>query len=164
MKIFAYAATAAVIFTATPALAEGNVDVHGGISGTCVEGACDSAKFVVGVGAGYDFAVGNNVFLGPQANVDLIRIGDSTLGNYSLVARLGTKIGEKSKIYALGGYAGQELGGGLGVASGWRLGAGYEHLLGKNIFLKIEYRYSQYSKYGFTGSQNSGIVGVGTHF
>lgn len=166
MNIFkiAGAAVALTVFSA-PALAnEGNVDLHAGLSNSCAWGACTGTKMTYGVSAGYDFDVSESAFAGAQVIVDGIKgYDDGTYANYALVGRVGTKFGNES-IYALGGYAAQELGGGDGTAGGWRIGAGYEHRFGKSLFIKAQYSYSQYSKYGITGGQNTGVIGLGTHF
>jgi hypothetical protein len=153
--------TACVVYAAfsAPVLADGNVDVHAGISRTCAVGYCTSTTFSYGAGTGYDFDINSNVFVGGQVAINSIQ-GDV---NYAAVARLGAKTGAES-VYVLGGYAAQELGSGLGSAGGFRLGSGYEHMFSKSIFSKIEYNYSHYSKFGYTINQSSLYIGVGTRF
>lgn len=164
MKFMKLAAVAIGMFaSSSPAFADGNIDIHGGISRTCVI-VCSSTAITYGAGLGYDFDVGKNVFVGIQGGIDSMRIDGENFANYSAVARVGTKIGESDSIYALGGYAGMDLKYGRGTANGYRLGGGYEHRFGKTLFAKIEYRYSHYSKYGYRGNQNTGIIGVGAHF
>ncbi|MEO0031151.1 MAG: hypothetical protein RIS94_909 [Pseudomonadota bacterium] len=166
MKSFCTTLAAITLAAASPPAwaGEGNADVHGGVSRSCALGSCTGTKLSYGAAAGYDFDVSESTFVGVQAGIDGVKGYDGgTYANYSLVARVGAKFGAES-LYALGGYAAQELGGGDGTANGWRLGVGYEHRFGKTLFVKAQYSYSQYSKYGISGGQNTGVIGVGTHF
>lgn len=163
-SLVTFAATIVCAAMSTPALAEGNADAHAGLSNSCAWGACTGTKLSYGVALGYDFDVGKDVFIGAQAGVDAIKGADNgSYANYALLGRLGTRFDAES-LYVLGGYAAQELGGNAGRAPGWRLGVGYEHSFTKSFFIKAQYTYSQYSKYGITGGQNTGTIGVGTHF
>lgn len=159
-----FLATLVLAATSSPAFADGNIDVHGGASRSCAEGICSSTNATYGVDLGYDFDASKAIFLGGQVQVDGNRFLGSTHASYAAVARLGTKLGAADSVYALGGYAAQELGSGSGSAGGWRLGAGYEHRIDQTMFVKIEYRYSNYTKYGFSGGQNTGLIGFGAHF
>lgn len=137
--------------------------------------------FAYGIAAGYDFDLGNFVvgaeveFMDTTGRQDSDEIINAPFGygiNLSrdifLGARLGYKVTPSTLIYAKGGYTAtriesvfQDQSEDDGVdytlddaqsIEGFRLGAGVEHLLGKDIFgpgtnayTKLEYRYSNYS-------------------
>lgn len=133
--------------------------------------------FGYGVQLGYDVDLGG-VVLGAEAEYS-----DSTagvefddgdpetfgLGNVEtgrdlyFGARIGAKVGPNAMIYAKGGYtnAKYEIRASDGTTEftqdfdtdGYRLGAGAEYALSDNAFVKLEYRYSNYSEgeVDFTG-------------
>ncbi|MBN8829128.1 MAG: porin family protein [Sphingomonadales bacterium] len=108
--------------------------------------------FLYGVGLGYDFNLGGLV-AGVEAE-----IADSTtkrtLGNVTLESdrdiyvggRIGAPLGDTALLYAKAGYTNARLeGAGFGGnGDGVRLGAGLEYKLAGNLFVKGEYRYSNY--------------------
>ena len=135
----------------------------------------DGAMF--GVGAGYDFRMGN-VVVGPEAEVTWSTAktefdnGDFEgfgIGNVKanrdlyLGGRIGYVVSPKTMIYAKGGYTNAkfDVRNGDGTvttrrdidADGWRIGAGVEQAISNNMFAKIEYRYSNYQRgeVDFTG-------------
>ena len=71
-------------------------------------------------------------------------------------ARIGAKVGPNAMVYAKGGYTNTkyEVRASDGTTEftqdfdtdGYRLGAGAEYALGRNAFVKLEYRYSNYSE------------------
>jgi len=114
---------------------------------------------VYGVNLGYDFALGGAI-AGVEA--ELTDSGaDKTYGTAPSVkfdtkrdiyvgARIGANMGP-ALVYAKAGYtnlrlgvSGVGLGSASGNADGFRLGAGVEYALSGNLFLKGEYRYSNY--------------------
>ena len=124
-----------------------------------------------GVNVGYDFSLGN-VVLGAEAELsdssasaDLIGGDDEDLGfgarietdrDIYLGARLGFLAGENAMIYAKAGYTNArfdfvardgttELVRDLDL-DGWRVGAGAEYALSDNMYVKAEYRYSNYTE------------------
>ena len=132
---------------------------------------------IFGVGAGYDFKMGNLV-VGPEAeatwstaktsfeNGDFEGFGIGNVkANRDLYvgARVGYAFTPRTMVYAKGGYTNAKFdvrnGDGTVVTSddidadGWRLGAGVEQAVSDNIFAKVEYRYSNYEKgeLDFTG-------------
>ena len=152
-------------FAASPAFASGfNADVHAGIDGFHLEGAGNGTNFSYGVGVGYDYEVNEKFFVGAQLGLDEERLalGVNQQRNLSAVLRAGYKITSKDTVYALGGYANQYVA--VTGVDGWRVGAGYERAITNKVFVKAEYRYSDYKKYGLTASQNAGLIGVGVHF
>lgn len=132
---------------------------------------------VFGVGAGYDFRMGN-VVVGPEAEVTWstaktsFENGDFEgfgIGNVEanrdlyVGGRVGYAFTPRTMVYAKGGYTNAKFdvrnGDGTVVtnddidADGWRVGAGVEQAVSDNIFAKVEYRYSNYEKgeLDFTG-------------
>jgi len=126
--------------------------------------------FLYGVGAGYDFKMGN-VVVGPEAEVtwstaktkfdngdfEGFGIGNvKTNRDLYLGARLGYVVSPSTMVYAKGGYTNAKFdvrnGDGTVVtnrdidADGWRIGAGIEQAVSNNVFAKLEYRYSNYEK------------------
>lgn len=155
-----------------------------------------------GVGAGYDVRMGN-VVVGPEAEVTwstaktTFNNGDFEgfgIGNVKtnrdlyIGARLGYVVTPKTMVYVKGGYTNAKFdvrnGDGTVVtnrdvdADGWRVGAGVEQQLNKNMFVKVEYRYSNYQKgeLDYTGDIPDGqrfdldldrhqvVAGVGVRF
>jgi outer membrane immunogenic protein len=168
MKKFAIAGAAAALF-AVPAVANAQawVQAEGGLDVVSVGGESESG-FGYGVSAGYDMPLSGGMFVGIQGTVadsttkqcasDVVALGDElcvkTGRDLAAVVRLGTSVGENAKLYVLGGYTNARirLTYDDGVTSdsigdngdGFRLGAGAQYALGTNLFVKGEYRYSNY--------------------
>jgi outer membrane immunogenic protein len=124
-----------------------------------------------GIGAGFDFAVGNAVvgvegeYTDSTAKADFDDDGDfedTTLGRVKtgrdlyVGARAGIRATPRTLVYAKGGYTNAkfdvlandgetELEADV-KADGWRAGAGVEQAMGENAFAKLEYRYSKYGE------------------
>lgn len=123
-----------------------------------------------GVGAGYDIRSGNFVF-GPEAEVtwssaktefddgdfEGFGIGNvRTNRDLYVGARAGYVVAPKTMVYVKGGYTNAKFDvrsafGDITTnrdidADGWRIGAGVEQAVSNNVFAKLEYRYSNYSK------------------
>lgn len=123
-----------------------------------------------GVGAGYDFRMGNFV-AGPEAEVtwstaktkfddgdfEGFGIGNvKTNRDLYVGARLGYVVTPRTMVYAKGGYTNAkfDVNNASGTietnrdidADGWRIGAGVEQAISNNVFAKVEYRYSNYEK------------------
>jgi outer membrane immunogenic protein len=144
-----------------------------------------------GVGLGYDFQVGEQLFVGAEGNADFSSksrcqvnplilapgIFESCVNpkrDLSANARLGIKLGnERTALYALAGYSNLKLGTsfqinrsgktptGSETRDGVRLGAGIEQDFSDRFYGKIEYRYTSY---GSRLNRNQGIVGIGIRF
>lgn len=125
---------------------------------------------VFGVGAGYDFKMGNLV-VGPEAEVtwstaktefddgdfEGFGVGNvKTNRDLYLGGRVGYAFTPRTMVYAKGGYTNAkfDVRNGDGTvelnddidADGWRVGAGVEQAVSSNVFAKLEYRYSNYEK------------------
>lgn len=128
--------------------------------------------FMYGVGLGYDFGVGDRAVLGLEAELssstaetevvdgDLEDLGFgaelNTGRDFYVGARAGYVVSPNMMLYAKGGYTNArynmladdgttELQTDLDV-DGWRVGAGAEYAMSENTFVKLEYRYSNYSE------------------
>lgn len=150
--ILALAATT-VALAATPALAnEARVEARGG-----VVWAGGSSQDVWGAAVGYDVDLGNTAFVGAEVSGD--KIGSSgTKVAWGFNGRLGAKVADKVKLFAAGGYT-TEFCSSCGGA--WDAGAGAEFSVGKNVYLKAEYR--RYFVDGGT-DLNAVVGGVGVRF
>ncbi|GAM05748.1 outer membrane protein [Novosphingobium sp. MBES04] len=114
---------------------------------------------------------------------DIAEVGDRAClearRDLAAVVRLGTQIGARNKLYVLGGYTNTRVGltyksdtldqnlagfsdlGAHDTLNGFRVGAGYEYDVTSNLFIKAEYRYSNY---GSDFSRHQGVLAVGTKF
>lgn len=149
MRKFALALGVAAAAVASPALAnEGRVEARGGIAW-----AGGNEEAIAGVAAGYDFDLdpAGGAFIGVEGSADKILVSGSDV-LFGVTGRIGTKLGA-GKLYANGGYSFNE-------GDAWHLGAGYEHKVGANTYLKGEYR-----RYLLNGTDiNAAVIGVGFGF
>lgn len=124
-----------------------------------------------GVGIGYDFAAGDQMVIGAEAEItessagwdnnnsepNVFNLGRVNAGrDIYFGGRIGYAASPTTLVYAKAGYtnARYNLQGSDGTISlrqrldtdGYRVGAGVEHKLGTNAFVKVEYRYSNYSE------------------
>ncbi len=164
--------------------AQAYVQVQTGLDSVSAAGESDEG-IAYGVAAGYDFPIGEKMFIGIEGSVDdsstkecerdLLVIGDKaclkTGRDLAAVVRLGTNLSESSQLYVLGGYTNARIrftyDDGVTSSSvgengdGFRLGAGFKHNFGQNFFGKLEYRYSNYEG---DVSRHNGLVAVGVNF
>jgi outer membrane immunogenic protein len=172
----------AALAAASPAAAEGfRAEIHGGWDHSEVADEGDSGV-LYGIGVGYDFKLGEKTTLGIEANLD-----DSTQKECETVAgdryclragrdisaavRLGYNVSEAGMIYGLAGYTnarfkatiddGTDRDSDATNLDGFRLGAGYQHKLGSNLYGKVEYRYSNYEN---GVDRHQALMGVGINF
>jgi outer membrane immunogenic protein len=133
-----------------------------------------------GVDAGYDVALGNAVVgiegeysdstgkvSNDRSDPNYYGFGRVKTGRDLYVgARVGMKVNPTTLAYVKGGYTNQRLnllaGSGDGYQiddhynlDGWRLGAGVEHAMSRNTYIKAEYRYSNYSRGRFNFGDGS---------
>lgn len=148
MRRLAIIAAAAATVIATPAYAnETRVEARGGVVWCC--GVSDET---IGFAIGHDYDLGDTLFIGVEGVLDTdFDISDPVLG---VNARLGTKIGETTKIFALAGYA-HSTGVDLDDAV---IGAGIQHNLGEKALMSL-----QYQRYLDT-DVNRALVGIGIRF
>ena len=149
MRKFAIVLGAAAAALAVPAQAnEARVEARGGIA--WAEGVEEA---VAGVAAGYDFDLGETAFLGIEGSADKV-LADGADVVWGASARVGARVGANGKLYAAGGYS---FGEGEDVP---HLGAGYQHRVGTNLYLKTEYRHF----FSDFVDVNTAVVGLGYSF
>ena len=150
----------------------------------------DSDGVTYGAGLGYDFQMGNMV-AGIEGEYTDSTVDECVNGvqfatdelcaktgrDLYVGGRIGSLIGPQTLLYGQAGYTNtrlkttydvnpdtdvvgefEEIGENL---DGVRLGAGIEHAIGPNSFVKAEYRYSNYEQ-GF--EKHQGVVGFGFRF
>lgn len=125
---------AAVLLATTPALAnEARIEARGGVAWSNGE-----SEALAGVAAGYDYDLGTSAFVGAEVSADKILDGAANRVGFGFAGRVGAKIGEKSKLYAIGGYTTKfcEF-----CDDTWNAGAGYELGFGQKLYGKVEYRH-----------------------
>ncbi|MFC0204282.1 outer membrane protein [Novosphingobium soli] len=175
------AAAAGLLALPASARAQAFVQAETGLDSISVGGESDEG-LSYGVTAGYDMPLSNGMFVGIQgtvadsttkecASAGTERACVKTGRDLSAVVRLGTALSETSKLYVLGGYTNARLRltytdgtdsyseGANG--DGFRVGAGYQQDLGQNLFVKAEYRYSNYES---DFSRHNAIVALGAKF
>lgn len=182
MKKFAPVLAAAALF-AVPAAANAQafVQAETGLDSISAQGESDQGVSY-GVSAGYDIALSNGTFVGIQGTVadsttkECVSAGTEraclkTGRDLAVVARFGIAASEKAKVYVLGGYTNARLRltytdgtdryseGANG--DGFRLGAGAQYDLSEQLFVKAEYRYSNYES---DFSRHNALIALGAKF
>ena len=179
--LFATAASAAFL-AATPALAQ---DAPVAVSGPRVEALVGYDRVraagekdggvLFGIGAGYDFAVGNGVSLGAdiEATESTQKEGDEDIAEIKagrdLYAggRATFAVSPNANLYVKGGYTNARFKATDGEDTfaenfdGFRLGAGGQYGIGGKAYVGGEYRYSNYEA-GL--SRHQVALTVGTRF
>jgi hypothetical protein len=149
----------------SPAYAEG--EANGEVrASTVVNG--HGVALLVGVGTGYDWILGKKMFVGMQATGEVSTQGD--FGVIGGIARIGPRLGDRSKLYALGGAAilpGFDDDGSNKVRPVF--GAGAEIGIGRKAYGKLEYRlYTgtnvQSGDEGNSGNLNQLALSIGVRF
>lgn len=181
MKKFAIAGAAAALF-AIPAAANAQAWVQAESGLDVVTAGGESLESVsYGVSAGYDVPLSGNMFVGIQGTFAESEMKDCLIDveadeedclkagrDLSAVARFGTNVGEKAKLYVLGGYTNARFIETFAEEDiikanldGFRLGAGAQYALNSQVFVKGEYRYSNYEG---DVSRHNVLVGLGVEF
>ena len=168
-----YVAAAAAALFATPAQAQdaaapafngGHIEIVGGFDS--IHGGGDSQSgLAFGLAGGYDFRTGGAV-IGIELEAAESTVSDSGVdAGRDLYAgvRFGGVVSERGLIYGKVGYTNARAEfGGTGVNfDGIRAGAGVEWLVGSNLSVRGEYRYSNYED-GL--SRHQGLLGLGFRF
>jgi outer membrane immunogenic protein len=148
MKKLIVLAAAAAAVVATPAMAAGEGRIEGRAGIAWANGFGDD--FIAGVGAGYDFDLGETAFVGPEASYDTNFDG---LNAVNLGGRFGFKAGEKTKLYLAAGYDVADI-------DEFNAGVGVQHAFGEKVYGKVEYR-----RYFLNGTDlQAAVAGVGVKF
>jgi len=182
MNKFAFAGVAAVL-SAIPASAgaQAFLQAEAGLDSVSIEGF-STEGVAYGVTAGYDVPLSGGIFVGLQGTVadsstkECVTAGLEeacirTGRDLAALVRLGTRTGERSSIYLLAGYTNARirLTYDDGVDSfeigengdGVRVGAGGQLDLSDSVFIKAEYRYSNYEA---DFSRHNALIAVGAKF
>jgi outer membrane immunogenic protein len=127
--------------------------------------------FIGGGFAGYNWQSGNFVF-GPEADINYNGVKGSNNGTSaksglegSLRARLGYAVTPDILLYGTGGAAAESLkvkdptGSDSNTLWGWTAGVGTDLKITDNIFGRVEYRYTDYSKDDFTTGLGTRSIG-----
>lgn len=148
-------------------------------SGSSVDSNSDNVKqsidgVVYGGGVGYDYAVGSHVIIGADAEItgstasfdtnnsqpNVFTLGRVKAGrSLYFGGRIGYAVSPAALVYAKAGYSNArynvELANGTSSQTrrldtdGYRVGAGIEYKLSKNMFIGGEYRFSNYKRAEF---------------
>jgi len=177
ITLAALAAAAAVLPAA--AHAQAYVQVETGLDAVDTSVLGNDEGILYGVSAGYEVPLGNNLFAALEAGLsdsstkECVRIDGErdcikSGRDISATLRFGTNLSEAAKLYALGGYTNARVKATYAGETydavnldGFRLGAGYQHNFGQNLFGKIEYRYSNYEQ---GVERHQGVVAIGAKF
>ena len=151
--LLSLAAAAASVAVASPALAnEARVEGRGGV----IWSAGDE-EAIAGVAVGYDFDLGSATFAGAEITADKI-LTSGTKVTFGFNGRVGAKLGEASKLYAVGGYNTEPC----DLCDGaWGLGAGFQQGFAGNLYGKVEYRHNFVENWDDTDTL---MVGLGARF
>jgi len=165
MKKILFATAAVAALSSTPAFAQEAGDFSG-VKGTAIAGydntdfnlggvggADNLDGFLFGASLGWD-GQSSNVVYGVEAEITestgkISGGGVSVSASRDLYAgvRLGFVAGDSALIYAKGGYTNaryKATGVGGGNADGLRVGGGVDFKVSENVFIRGEYRYSNY--------------------
>jgi outer membrane immunogenic protein len=138
------AALAAALSTPAMAAGEARVEARGGL----IWGNGNEEAFA-GIAAGYDFDLGSAAFAGVEGAGD-IALADGAEVVWSVGGRVGAKVSE-GKLYANAGVAF------CCDTEDFYAGAGYQHKISTNAYLKAEYRH-------IFGAFDANIAQVGVGF
>jgi outer membrane immunogenic protein len=161
-KLALLAALAA--FSASPAYASGEARVEIQLGYDDIGG---ESGVTYGSVLGYDMDFGSTAFAGVEvgvANSTIKELGVTADRDLSVSGRFGIELSERGKIYALLGYSNQQFSApGLGHSNldGIRVGAGYQHDIAKNLYGKVEYRYTNYE---LGVDRHTVVAGLGARF
>lgn len=156
MRKVLLAVAAVSALAATPALAnEGRVEARGGVIWF---GNGGGSEDVWGVAAGYDFDLGSSAFAGLEASGDIVGATGSKVA-FGFSGRLGTKLGENTKLFADGGYTTEPC---TGCVDAIHAGVGAEVGFGKNLYGKLGYRH--YFTSNGAPDSNAVVAGLGVKF
>lgn len=160
MKFIALAAAALV--AATPAMAQDNA----GFTGVRVEATAgvndiqnvrDTNDVVYGFAIGADAPLGDKFTIGAEANTRNVFERNRQVG---VQARLGYAVNRDNLVYGLAGYNSYRSFERFD-RDGFAVGAGVEHRISDQSFVKAEYRYSDFE--GRAGD-NAVTAGIGIRF
>lgn len=143
----------ASLAVASPALAnEARVEARGGVVWDS-----NNSEATAGIAAGYDWDLGGSTFVGLETSADKI-LTDNTRVTFGVGGRLGVKTSPDGKLYAVSTYQTKNC---RFCEESVTLGAGYQHVLGNNLYGKVEYRHHFVEN---VTDYDAALVGVGVKF
>jgi outer membrane immunogenic protein len=161
-KIALLAALAA--FSAAPAYASGEARVEAQLGYDDIGG---ESGVTYGTVLGYDMDIGSTAFVGVEvgfAETSIEELDVKAGRDLSAGVRFGVEVSERGKLYGLVGYSNQRFSA-PGFASenidGIRVGVGYQHDISKNLYGKVEYRYTNYE---LGVDRQTVVAGLGARF
>ena len=133
-NITRFVSAALMVLTASNAQATGEarVEVRGGINWASAFGITVSEEFL-GLGAGYDFDIGKNTFIGPEVSAEKFLVDGSDI-QWSVGGRAGAKLGDATRLYAAAGLTFV-----AGDSSPYA-GVGVQQSFGRSFYGRVEYR------------------------
>lgn len=147
-------AAVAAAATATPALAnEARIEAR---TGMIWDGSDSDA--VAGVAAGYDYDLGEKLFVGVEGSADKVLASDTRV-SWGAGGRVGAKVTPTSKLYALANWQSKSCStcnSAVGVGGGW------QQNLGEKVYGKVEYKHLLVGD--DTPDADVGLIGVGMRF
>ncbi|MBH0112890.1 outer membrane beta-barrel protein [Novosphingobium sp. YJ-S2-02] len=147
-------AAVAAAAAATPALAnEARVEAHGGV----IWDGSDS-EAVIGIGAGYDYDLGESTFVGIEGSADKI-LTDNTRVSWGIGGRAGFKVTPATKVYAAANWQSKYC---RFCNSAVGVGGGVQQDIGQRYYVKAEYKHLLVGDN--TPDADQGLVGVGVKF
>ena len=174
MTMFKYlAAGVAAMGFAAPAMAQSPAAAPAGFRIEGVVGIDQGSAYgqhatglLYGVGAGYDFAVGNTVSLGIDAEgTDATTDASGAQAGLDLYAggRANFAVSPRANLYVKAGYtrANLDFGNDSDRHSGARAGVGGQVAISGKTYVGLEYRYSHYHG---DFNRHQGVLTVGTRF
>ena len=147
-KIAILAAAVSAVIAVPAAANEGHAEVRGGIAW-----ANGVEEAVAGVAAGYDWDLGDTVFVGVEGSADKV-LASGTEVVFGATGRLGAKLSENTKIFAASGVSFSD------GDENFHLGGGIQHALSESLYVKAEYRHF----FDDFIDVNTAVVGVGLRF
>jgi hypothetical protein len=147
-------AAAAAAAVATPALAnEARVEAR---TGVIWDGSDSDA--VAGVAAGYDYDLGNKLFVGVEGSADKVLRSDTRV-SWGVGGRIGAKVLPSSKLYAIADWQSKPC---STCNSAVGVGGGLQQDFGQKFYGKVEYKHQLIGDH--TPDNDLGLVGVGVRF
>ncbi len=147
-------AAAAAAAAATPALAnEARIEAR---TGVIWDGSDSDA--VAGVAAGYDYDLGDKLFVGVQGSADKI-LASNTRVSWGVGGRIGAKITPATKLYAVADWESKNC---RYCNSAVAVGGGLQQDVGSRYYVKAEYQHLLIGDN--TTDADRGLVGVGVKF
>lgn len=147
-------AAVAAVAAATPALAnEARVEARGGV----IWDGSDS-EATAGVAAGYDYDLGDKLFVGVQGSADKI-LTDNTRVSFGVGGRVGVKVLPTTKAYALADWQSKNC---KFCNSAVGVGGGVQQDIGSRYYVKAEYQHLLVGDH--TTDADRGLVGLGVKF